>query len=130
MLEAFRNLFSDFYSALADHSASEVERESQLAYAVLLVEVMRADAKVADTERDAVITALRAKFAFDEAGVSQLMELAQRTASSANDYFRFTSNLNDQLTQAQKIRLVEDMWQVAYADAKLGECQASCRLGM
>ena len=47
------------------------------------------------------------------------MELATTTAHTAYDYQRFTGTLNDHFTQAQKIDLVEAMWQVAYADAHI-----------
>ena len=47
------------------------------------------------------------------------MELATTAAHTAYDYQRFTGTLNDHFTQAQKIDLVEAMWQVAYADDHL-----------
>ncbi|MFI5444957.1 TerB family tellurite resistance protein [Polaromonas sp. UC242_47] len=47
------------------------------------------------------------------------MELAQQTAQTAYDYHRFTTSLNEHFTHAQKIQVVENMWQVAYADAHL-----------
>jgi uncharacterized tellurite resistance protein B-like protein len=37
----------------------------------------------------------------------------------ANDYFQFTSLVNRHFTQEQKLRIVELMWRVAYADAEL-----------
>ncbi|WP_462388202.1 tellurite resistance TerB family protein [Acidovorax sp. Q11] len=43
------------------------------------------------------------------------------TSQTAYDYQRFTSSLNTHFTQDQKIQLVEAMWQVAYADARLDE---------
>ena len=50
-----------------------------------------------------------------------MLELAVTTSKTAYDYQRFTSSLNDHFTQDQKIQLVEAMWQVAYADARLDE---------
>ena len=37
--------------------------------------------------------------------------------SSASDYYQFTSLINRRFTQPQKERIVELMWEVAYADA-------------
>jgi uncharacterized tellurite resistance protein B-like protein len=51
--------------------------------------------------------------------VAQLVTQAEKTAKGANDYFSFTSLMNDNLTQTQKIQVVEFMWQVAYADGTL-----------
>jgi len=47
------------------------------------------------------------------------MELAEANAKTTYDYHRFTTRLNDPFTHAQKIQVVENMWQVAYADTHL-----------
>ena len=47
------------------------------------------------------------------------MAQAEQLALHANDYFSFTSLMNDRFTQDQKIQVVEFMWQVAYADGAL-----------
>ena len=43
----------------------------------------------------------------------------QAQAAQANDFFRFTSQLNERCSQPDKIALIEAMWQVAYADGQL-----------
>jgi len=48
-----------------------------------------------------------------------LIDLATREAGRANDFFHFTSRINDHCSQPDKIALVEAMWQVAYADGLL-----------
>lgn len=100
-------------------SAEQQEHTLQLATAVLLVEVMRADPTLADAERDAVLAALRRKFTLSDDELDRLLELAHGTAETAYDYQRFTGLLNAHFSQEQKVRVVEAMWQVAYADAHL-----------
>lgn len=120
MLNSLKNLLAPLF-VLSDDQAASIsdERSLQLATAVLLVEVMRADAKVGELESDAVVAALRSKFALSNHEVQQLMAQADHTAKTSNDYFRFTDAMNTHFTQAQKIRVVELMWQVAYADTHL-----------
>ena len=91
----------------------------QLATAVLLVEVMRSDASISPAERDQTLATLRQRFALNDDALTQLMAQAEQAAKSANDYFYFTSAMNDDFTQAEKIQVVEYMWQVAYADGTL-----------
>jgi uncharacterized tellurite resistance protein B-like protein len=93
----------------------------QLATAVLLVEVMRCDSNYTAKEREATEKALRKAFALSDAELARLMAQAEQTAQGANDYFRFTSAMNEQFSQAQKVQVVELMWQVAYADGVLDE---------
>ncbi|UUZ64103.1 TerB family tellurite resistance protein [Polaromonas sp. P1-6] len=90
-----------------------------MATAVLLVEAMRADPAIDAAERNTVVAALRNKFALADDELARLVELAEQTAKSAYDYHRFTSSLNEHFTQAQKIQVIENMWQVAYADTHL-----------
>ena len=119
MLRNLKDLF-DSFSRPAPPSAGEQQHALQLATAVLLVEVMRADTDIQAAEQNAVIATLREKFALADDELARLMELAAETAKTAYDYHRFTSSLNDQFTHPQKIRIVEHMWEVAYADAHLG----------
>ena len=120
MLNSLKSLLSQVFNLTEDRAASVSDAHSlQLATAVLLVEVMRADANVGDVERAAVVAALRSKFALTDDEMQQLMAQADNTAKGSNDYFRYTSAMNDHFTQAQKILVVELMWQVAYADANL-----------
>ncbi len=123
MLRTLKDLFDNLSASLAapadGQSRPEQEHTLQLATAVLLVEVMRAEPTMADSERDAVLHALRGKFALSEDELQRLLELAHDTARSAYDYQRFTGQMNEHFTQEQKVRVVEAMWQVAYADAHL-----------
>jgi uncharacterized tellurite resistance protein B-like protein len=87
----------------------------------MLIEVMRADSHFDAAERRAVIDALRAKFALTDDEVERLIELAEQARRDATDWFEFTSHINAHFDMAAKIRMVEHMWRVAYADGHLSE---------
>jgi uncharacterized tellurite resistance protein B-like protein len=118
MLRTLKNLLQTVISA-PEASPAEQAHFLQLATAVLLVEVMRAEPELGVAERLAVVDALRRKFAMSEDEGAQLVELAEETARSASDFHQFTSAINDGFDQGGKIRIVEYMWQVAYADGRL-----------
>ncbi|MCM2341593.1 TerB family tellurite resistance protein [Rhodoferax sp.] len=119
MLSPFKNLLTQFFMPANGLASFDEARSLQLATAVLLVEVMRSDTDVSATERTATVSALRSKFGLSEDEQNRLLAQAEKTAKSANDYFRFTSAMNEQFTQAEKIQVVEHMWQVAFADGHL-----------
>jgi uncharacterized tellurite resistance protein B-like protein len=119
MLRILANLLSGLTEASALLNPQQQQHQLQLATAVLLVEVLRTEPTMDMTERAAVVEALREKFALGDDDIQDLVELAQSTAQTAYDYQRFTSQLNERFTQAQKIWVIEAMWQVAYADAYL-----------
>jgi uncharacterized tellurite resistance protein B-like protein len=119
MLSPFKNLLNQFFMPDNGQASIDDARSLQLATAVLLVEVMRSDTAVSAEERSATLAALRTQFALSDDELARLLAQAEDTAKSANDYFRFTSAMNEQFTQAEKIQVVEHMWQVAFADGHL-----------
>jgi uncharacterized tellurite resistance protein B-like protein len=98
---------------------SHPERTLQLATAVLLIEVMRSDADCADVEQATILKILKKRFLLSDSEVAQLTERGLRTAKAANDLYQFTSLINRELGRAERIRILEYMWQVAYADHKI-----------
>ncbi|MCB8748464.1 TerB family tellurite resistance protein [Rhodoferax sp. U2-2l] len=118
MLSPLKALLSSLF-VFDGTTLNDDTHDLQLATAVLLVEVMRADATCSDAERNRTLATLRQRFALSDDELARLMQRAENTAQGANDFFSFTSTMNDQFTQAQKIQVVEYMWQVAYADGHL-----------
>ena len=82
---------------------------------------MRADASFHPGEREAVLAGLRDKFGLADDEAARLAELAEATAKDATDLFGFTSRINERFEMPQKLRMVEHMWRVAYADGHLSE---------
>lgn len=117
--DLFDNLTASLTAPAGAQAPAEAEHTLQLSTAVLLVEVMRAEPTLQDSERGAVIAALRRKFALSDDELERLMELAHDTARTAYDYQRFTALMNERFTQPQKIAVVEAMWEVAFADHHL-----------
>lgn len=118
MLRTLKDLF-DTFTTPAGESSQERDASLKLATAVLLVDVLRADKSDSPAERDMLLKILHEKFALANGEVNRLMELAESTAKNASDYFQFTSRINDSIAHPQKIQLVENLWQIAYADGHL-----------
>jgi uncharacterized tellurite resistance protein B-like protein len=116
MLKSIRDFFEQNISRT---TAAEEPKRLQLATAALLVEVVRGDGDIAPAERAALLAAIDAKFGLAPAEAAALVDLAEQESRLANDYYQFTSLINRSFSQAQKLRLIEMMWQVAYADSTL-----------
>lgn len=112
------NKLNEFFSTLIapPDDAQRPEHTLQLATAVLMIEVMRADAESTKAELATVMRLLKQRFQLSDSEVQQLSALGQQTAQQASDLYQFTSLLNHELAREEKIRIVEYMWQVAYAD--------------
>lgn len=121
MIDSLKQFFDSLLSAPVGDNSPTTEHALQLATAVMLVEVMRADASFHPGEREAVMVALHDKFALSPDEAARLAELAETTAREATDLFSFTSRINDHFDMAQKVRMVEHLWRVAYADGHLSD---------
>jgi uncharacterized tellurite resistance protein B-like protein len=119
MLRTLKDLFDAIASPAPGTGAGGTEHSLQLATAVLLVEVMRADPALGAAERTAAVAALRRKFALADDELARLLELAEQVSRTASDFHQFTSVINDGFDQEHKARMIEYMWQVAYADGHL-----------
>ena len=62
---------------------------------------------------------LQARFSLSAERVDELIELAAQEADQAVDHFQFVRLVNEHYDYADKVALVELMWQLAYADAAL-----------
>lgn len=121
MLSTLSELFSQFTGSSSSQSSEDRAQALRLAAAVLLVEVMRAQPGITAAEREAATAALRRRYTLDADGMAHLLAQAEAEARKANDFFHFTSQINDHCSQPDKIALVEAMWQVAYADGGVDE---------
>jgi uncharacterized tellurite resistance protein B-like protein len=62
---------------------------------------------------------LREKFDLADDECQKLFELAEEEIRDAVDYHQFTRLIAREFTQAQKIKVIELLWSVAYADSHL-----------
>jgi len=113
MLDSIREFFDRHF---ASPDLSRNEHTIELATAALLLEVSRADGEISADERGAATRALQGKFHLSQEETTALLQLAEAEVREASDTFQFTSLVNKRFTRGQKIRVIELMWQVAYAD--------------
>ena len=115
MLKAIKQFFENNISQIEGQN-QDTEHRLRVATAALLVEIARADFHVEDQEMDQIAASLIAKFALTEQEVKELLELATEEAKQAISYYEFTSLINQGFDFDQKIKVIELLWQVAYAD--------------
>lgn len=111
--------FFDQYLSNNTSDETPLEHKLQLASAALMVEMLHADDEISTSEEEKLQGILTQRFEISNAEIKSLIDLAHAEKHEATDYFAFTSLLNEHYSQQQKITLVEDLWQLAYADNEL-----------
>ena len=88
----------------------------KLATAALLIEMMKQDGETKEEEIEALKRALQTKFALSEKETHELIELASEEARQSADFYQFTSLIHEHFPPVKKIKIVEYLWMIAYAD--------------
>ena len=103
----------------APESASTRPDDLQIAVAVLLIEAARMDDTFDPHERGAIQVLLEHKFQLSHDETQQLLKLAEETAERSHQLHPFTRLAVERMEPARRVRLIEMLWEVAYADGKL-----------
>jgi uncharacterized tellurite resistance protein B-like protein len=90
-----------------------------LATASLLIELARADFSESATEIEAIRQVLRKRFRLEEEMLDDLLVKAMHRADRAVSLHEFTHRLNVELPEAEKLAIVEMLWQVSNADGHI-----------
>lgn len=109
-----------FFSSRLNSANEDTDQEQmRLAAAALMVEVMVIDRDLNDTELSEINRMLTTRFQLGSEEVELLIELARKEVASATSLFQFTRLINDHFDAEAKAHLIENLWQVAFADQVL-----------
>ncbi|HEU0070813.1 MAG TPA: TerB family tellurite resistance protein [Alphaproteobacteria bacterium] len=108
----------EFLSGKAAPAAASSD-DLEIAVAALLIEAARMDEGFDATERAAIERLLAEKFGHAPERVAQLIAEAEAAVARSTQMFPFTREICARLDYAARVRIVEMLWQVAYADGRL-----------
>lgn len=119
------NKINAFFNNLlaTDDNQNQCPISVEIACAVLLCEVMRADSIFTEQEQDELSAILAKQFHLTELEVNTVLTQAFELSENASDFYQFTSKLNQHLSLDERIKIVTLLWQVAYADGELANIE-------
>ena len=119
------NKISSFFNSLlsTDENENIDQLSIEIACAVLLCEVMRADSVFTENEQDELGLIITKQFDLTEQEVSSILKQAFELSENATDFYQFTSKLNQHYSLDDRIKIVTLLWQVAYADGELASIE-------
>lgn len=120
MLHGIRAFFGQHASNTV-HAQQDQRQALRVAACALLLELAHADDQFTEDERRHIEDALVRHFAIPAETARELMALAEQERSEATDLYQFTSLINANYDEGQKMVLVEVLWGVVHADGKLSK---------
>ena len=119
MLSNLKRLFLETLDPSNEDWGGNDDHALQRAAAALFIEMSRADRQILDAEHASIGAALRECFDLEVEEIDTLLALAEADADEAVSLFEFTTLLNQHFEHAQKVRFIEHLWRIAYADGHL-----------
>lgn len=97
------------------------EDDHRLAAAALLVHIIAVDGIVDDSERETLKKVLKSTYKLTDDMADELIREAHQRDSEAVDLYGFTSVLKRKLDIEERLKVVEMMWELVYADGMVHE---------
>ena len=119
MLTAITQFFNKHIKPDQERPEDTAEHSLEIATAALLIQMMRADFQVNDEELQAIADAMWLRFNLSNQETGEILKLAEDKICKSTGYFEFTSLLNKRLTREQKIKVTEQLWEIAFSDTVL-----------
>lgn len=121
MLDRLRHFIIDVISPEAPEHRSFDETGCKLAATALFIHIISLDGQPSDVEIRKLHELIETRFGLDPGTANKLITSATLAEGEAVDLYQFTSVLMRSLNDEDRLRIVEMMWELVYADGRVSE---------
>ncbi len=121
MLDGLRQFIADIVSPNADQDRAFDDTGYRLAATALLVHVVSLDGEPTEVEKRKLHSLIESSFKLDPGTADRLIASATRVEGEAVDLYHFTSVIMRSVNEEGRLRIVEMMWELVYADGQVSE---------
>lgn len=119
MISRLKEFFDAHFTPEETDNGHASLKTIEFAAAVLMFEISRADSSIGDEERKVIDEALVNHFHISISDAKELLALAEEKVDHVVSLHDFTRSINDSLSREDRIKIVELLWKVAFADGVL-----------
>jgi len=121
MLDKLRQFISDVVTPAGQGNRTFADGDYRLAATALLIHVISLDGEPSDTEKRKLHALLEFRFDLDPGTADRLIADATLVEGEAVDLYHFTSIIMRSVNEEGRVRIVEMMWELVYADGHVSE---------
>lgn len=125
MIKKLKQYFERHLEPKDSDSEEERLKTYELAGAALMVELIQSDHDLDARETEEFLAVLEETFQLDPHELEEIRQLATEEARQATSLYEFTRLVNDNFPYSDKVKLVENLWRLAFADEKLDKYEES-----
>ena len=120
MLDGLRQFIADVVSPA--HEPRDLDETGyRLAATALLIHVVSIDGEPSELEKRKLHGLIESSFGLDPGTADKLIASATLVEGEAVDLYHFTSVIMRSVNETGRLRIVEMMWELVYADGQLSE---------
>jgi uncharacterized tellurite resistance protein B-like protein len=121
-------MFDSLKRFLADFSGGSAQREFgeddyRLAAVALLVHLAEADGAIGTAEKRRLKEIIKDGFGLSADATARLIATAAQSDHEAVDFYHFTHVIKRALDETGRLKIVEMMWELAFADGRVHELE-------
>ena len=113
------NFFKKIFQKDASEDLEIDEHGSIKACIALMLETSMADDLLDESEIKTLKATLINDFKLEETEIDELIEISKKNVDDSTSLYDFTRDINDNFESEERIKLIESMWKIAYADGNI-----------
>ena len=121
MIDKLKRFFSQSKPNDAQDTSRASEHDVRVAVCALFVEMARIDKKFSVTEMETILSILKEKYGLSQEHADDLVAEADRELEQSVDLWQFARLINENYSTAEKIEIIEILWQMVFVDGKMDE---------
>jgi uncharacterized tellurite resistance protein B-like protein len=121
MLDGLRQFISEIVSPGAPEDRTFDDTGYRLAATALLIHVISIDGDPSAIEKRKLHSLIESRFGLDPGTADDLIASATLVEGEAVDLYHFTSVIMRSVNEEGRLRIVEMMWELVYADGQVSE---------
>ena len=125
MLDGLRQFIADIVSPTAHDDRTFDDTGYRLAASALLIHVISLDGEPSEAEKRKLHSLIESRFGLDRGTADHLIASATLVEGEAVDLYHFTSVIMRSVNEEGRLRIVEMMWELVYADGEVSEFEDS-----
>src|SRR5471032_314547 len=121
MLDGLRQFIADVVSPTAHEDRKFDDTGYRLAATALLIHVVSLDGEPSELEKRKLHSLIETRFGLDPGTADKLIASATLVEGEAVDLYHFTSVIMRSVNEEGRLRIVEMMWELVFADGQVSE---------
>jgi len=121
MLDFINKVFGAVNKPDSTDSKKVQNHDIRIATCALFLEMAQIDGEFSEKERQSILAILKQEYDLSDEVAVELTKAAGKERQDSIDLWQFTNQINENYSEDEKIRVVEFLWKLVYADGKLDQ---------